>query len=217
MRRHILYFIGAGLSKALERPPKRIPLMADFLATMADHLHNRVVQVGLAHFERQHALPWPLDLEVRQFIDKVAGHITPDAPEVAEVAALLKRLPAENIEALLSESPEMKMRVSFLINAISCEVGWDVNWTPLDQFLLRKLSEKDASHTFVSFNYDLLLDRRIQELSPGLGLVWHPRDGYGFSALQARGSEDVFDTVPKHSPRPSVKEATSQSSSLMDH
>ena len=192
--RQILYFVGAGLSKALEQPGKRIPLMADFLATMADHLHNQVVQVGLAHFERQHALAWPLQPEIRRFIDKVTGRVAPTPSEIEEVGTLLKRLPAENIEALLSESPGMKNRVSFLINAIFCEVGWDVNWNSLDQFLIRKLAEKDASHTLVSFNYDLLLDRRVQEVSPRLGLAWDPQDGYGFHALPARGSEDIFDT-----------------------
>ena len=195
--RRIIYFVGAGLSKALERPPKRIPLMADFLATMADHLHNNVIQVGFAHFARQHALPWLLGPDLRQFVDKVTGHAKPDSAELEVIAKLVKRLPAKNIEALLSESPEMKNRVSFLINAIFCEIGWDVDWTSLDRFLTSKLREKDAEHTFICFNYDLLLDRRIQELSPGLGRVWNAQDGYGFSARRAVGTVDIFDTDPE--------------------
>jgi hypothetical protein len=192
--RRVLYFVGAGLSKALELPPKRIPLMADFLATMADHLHNHVVQVGFVHFARQHALPWPLVTELRKFVDKVAGHAKPDSAELAEVKKLVKRLPAKNIEALLSESPEMKNRVSFLINAIFCEIGWNVDWSSIDRFLTNNLRETNAEHTFVCFNYDLLLDRRIQDLSPGLGLVWNPLYGYGFTARRALGTVDIFDT-----------------------
>lgn len=35
--RRIAYFVGAGLSKALEKPGKRIPLMYDFVSVMAEY------------------------------------------------------------------------------------------------------------------------------------------------------------------------------------
>jgi len=192
--RRIVYFVGAGLPKALERPGNRIPLMADFLATMADHLDNHVVQVGLADFQRQQALPWPAGQPIRSFIDKVTGRSTLDPAEVAEVARQLKRLPEENIEILLSGSPELKTRVSFIVNAIFCDVGFQVDWACLDKFLKKVLQTREAKHTFVSFNYDLLLDRRVQEVAPVVGLSWNLEDGYGFQARLSLGPQDSFAT-----------------------
>lgn len=198
--KHILYVAGAGLSKALQRS-KRIPLMTDFFETMAEHLYNKVMQVSLAHFQLQHIMPWPTNEEIQGFAVDVAEHRTPTPLQIDRVARLVKRLPGANIEDVLSKFDPIKNRVSFAINAMFCDIGWDVNWDWLNRFLNKMLGEKDAKHTFLSFNYDLLLDRWIQDVAPDLGLRWSPRDGYGFTPGQYTSSPELVIGAPAAAPK----------------
>ena len=51
MTRTVVYFVGAGLSKALERSPIRVPVMQDFVNVAADYVEDDdVVLTTLAVF-----------------------------------------------------------------------------------------------------------------------------------------------------------------------
>src|SRR5208337_1662701 len=97
---------------------------------------------------------------------------------------------------LLSESPAMRNRISFVINAIFCAVEWNIDWDCLDKFLRKVLQPQDAKHTFVSFNYDLILDRGVQRLSPEMGYVWDPLNGYGFNSRETIELENSVEAIP---------------------
>jgi hypothetical protein len=96
----------------------------------------------------------------------------------------LKNRPAESIEDLLKKSLEPSANFSaqgahdrfrYAINKLFCLVGWNINWPPLERFLQNQFRLPDAEHTFISFNYDLILDRAVERLSSG----WGPATGYG--------------------------------------
>jgi len=53
-----------------------------------------------------------------------------------------------------------------------------VNRTILEQFLARQFELPDARHTFISFNYDLVLDSCVQTQGK---LSWNVKAGYGFT------------------------------------
>jgi len=46
-------------------------------------------------------------------------------------------------------------------------IGWNVDWCPLISFLKRQFKRPGDCHTFVSFNYDLVLERGIQRALNG--------------------------------------------------
>ncbi len=57
--KEIVYFVGAGLSKALERPGKRIPLMYDFVDVMADYApRDKAILQTLARLEYAGIFIW---------------------------------------------------------------------------------------------------------------------------------------------------------------
>ena len=58
-RKEIVYFVGAGLSKALEKPGKPIPLMYDFVSVMADYpAEDAVILQTLARLEYAGVFRW---------------------------------------------------------------------------------------------------------------------------------------------------------------
>jgi hypothetical protein len=71
-----------------------------------------------------------------------------------------------------------KDRFLYAINRLFSIVGWQLHLAPLEEFLRRQFGGTGRHHTFVSFNYDLALDRAVQLGSDG---AWHPADGYGFT------------------------------------
>jgi hypothetical protein len=48
----IVYFVGAGLTKALEIPCSPVPMMWDFVSTMADYLSDPVVLQTMVALEK---------------------------------------------------------------------------------------------------------------------------------------------------------------------
>jgi len=58
--KQIVYFVGAGLSKSLEKPGKRIPLMYDFVSVMAQYAPNdKVILQTLARLQYCGVFDWP--------------------------------------------------------------------------------------------------------------------------------------------------------------
>ncbi len=184
--RNIVYFIGAGLTKSLELPGKPVPLMWDFVSVMADHLDSEVILTTLVQLDRYGVYEWP-SKEAAHLAEKLGRQRPSDPTLREEYRWTLKNRPAESIEALLQRAPqrggddsvqELLRRFNYAINQVFCRVGWDLNSGPLESFLQRQFAMPDARHGFVSYNYDVALDRAVQRVSSG---GWHPAGGYGFT------------------------------------
>src|SRR6266567_5120358 len=188
--RHILYIVGAGLSRALQGN-RRVPIMNDFLSVMADYLDNKVIQVTLARYAKQSLFRWPVPPDLCALAEHVHNRqaITPGLR--GRVANALKRMPQENIEDLLSSDKQIfegkEGRFRFAINAIFVEIGWNVRFEPLNRFLMKQLSLPQTRHTFLNFNYDLFLEYAIRSVTRDhFHPTWDPLSGYGFEAIEAR-------------------------------
>ena len=93
-------------------------------------------------------------------------------------------------ESRRSSAQEAGLRFNYAINRVfSNWIGWEVNWCPLERFLQRQftrfpLDGGDSNcHTFITFNYDLILDRAVHKAARDRfgHECWHPSKGYGFS------------------------------------
>jgi hypothetical protein len=186
-----LYFIGAGLTKSLELT-RRVPLMMDFVPVLADYcLDSDVVLDALVQMEIGSVYETACD-DCLSLAEQI-GRDVPAADRATRdrFAALVRSRPPESIEALFERVESMAPNTvaaayahglpalfRYAINDLFSTIGWDLNLDPLIRFLKRKFAE-DASrtHVFVSFNYDLALDRAIELASDR---DWQPQGGYGF-------------------------------------
>jgi hypothetical protein len=84
------------------------------------------------------------------------------------------------------------VRFNYAINRIFSLIRWHLEWAPLAAFLANQIDQPNSEHTLVSFNYDLALERCLQETRPH---AWSVRDGYGFEIHHSVRS----DLVPGHS------------------
>lgn len=199
-----VYFVGAGLSKSLEVPRRPIPLMLDFVSVMADYLHDDVILAAL-HSLEQAALYSRESKEARAASDSIARQVSNNirqvTPEQRErFRQALKNRPLESIGDLLlkadrllsgrganSHAEKLPQGYRYAINRLFHLIGWDVNWCFLEKFVQSRLEDR-GPHTFISFNYDLLLDRVIQRHADG----WTVQKGYGFDirySLEAQTHE----------------------------
>jgi hypothetical protein len=189
--RKIVYFVGAGLTKALEKPGQRIPLMNDFIRVMAEYADSdEVILTTLAELENagvfQSKCPEAVEL-ARLVVGKDRSPETKNAFKTA----MMKR-PPESIERLLANAlardpradgpsgTALVIRFNYAINRFFSLLNWNVNWEPLERFLFDQFRRHPLQrnvHTFVSFNYDLILDRSVQKLATD---HWNPFTGYGF-------------------------------------
>jgi hypothetical protein len=181
-----VYFVGAGLSKALQLS-EPVPLMADFIRVASYYAEKdteRVTLVQLVGLELLARFRWPSP-KARA----LAETITPrklNLKAAQEFLHELRRRPSESIEELLANdvpsvdaaleaiySPVVRFR--YAISRIFSQIGWQVRLDLLEEFVHRQTAA-GGKHTFVSFNYDLFLDRAISLSCP----VWHWHCGYGF-------------------------------------
>ena len=180
--RRILYIVGAGLTKSLERPPQRVPLMTDFVPVMADHLDDDVILTLLAALENADLFQYP-SAEAKLITHDLASMKDRSQQAIAQFKEILKSRPPESIEVLLErarkglDGDDLPMRFNFAINRLFCRIGYNLNVKPLLGFLRRQFRIRNARHTFVSFNYDLALDHCVQRTSNGR---WNVQRGYGF-------------------------------------
>lgn len=191
--RKIVYFVGAGLTKALEKPGKPIPLMNDFISVMAEYADSDdVILTTLAELEKAGVFESNCP-EAAELARRVVGKNQTRSPEVKSAfkTAMMKR-PSESIERLLAKAlardpradgpsgTALVIRFNYAINRFFSLLNWKLNWDPIERFLLdqfRRHPLQGNVHTFVSFNYDLVLDRCVQKLA---GDHWNPFTGYGF-------------------------------------
>jgi hypothetical protein len=175
-----VYFVGAGLTKSLEAPGRPLPLINDFVSVMAEYVHDDVILTTLAQLENFGIFEWPSQ-EASKFAKLLVGrHADRTQQDRSAFRTALKNRPSESIEKLLeraSASGELHQRFKYAINRLSWSVDWKVNCQPLDHFLSQQIGDEQSIHTFISFNYDLLLERAFQHHPKA---VWNPQIGYGF-------------------------------------
>lgn len=170
--RSVVYFVGAGLTKSLALPHRPIPAMFDFVSTAANYLYDDVILTTLAELEN--ADPYPYAWEspaARALARDLVGSGADRSPAArSRFAEALKRRPSESIEDILdrtrgqnanSSSHGADVRFKYAVRSLFALIGWDVDWEPLTHFLQSQLA-LPGPHTFVSFNYDLVLDRAMQ-------------------------------------------------------
>jgi len=215
--KRIVYFIGAGLSKSLEKPGKRIPLMHDFVQVMAEYSDSdNTILTPLAELENNgKAFQHECD-DCARLARSVVQTDRSCATKLAFKRAFMSRQP-ESIEQLLAnalakepgaEAPSgtaLVIRFNYAINRFFSLLGWEVHWDPLERFLhhqFRLYPPPSNQHTFVSFNYDLILDRAIQKTAEE---SWNPFTGYGFSVRRywERGKDRVEGLPAQLEPPPS--------------
>jgi hypothetical protein len=184
-RPSIAYFVGAGLTKSLETGGWPVPAMWDFTSTMADYLEDDIVLTTMAELENA-GLYQHKSEEAARLAAMLVGRSADRSPATrAAFREALKSRPQESIEDLLERSlglpgnpaaASAHQRFKYAVNRLFCLVGWNVNKKPLEDFLRIRIGPGGARHTFVSFNYDLILESSVQKTSA----EWEPETGYGF-------------------------------------
>ena len=183
-----IYFVGAGLSKALQRDINTpIPLLTDFVKVGAHYAaidESNVALLTLTGLVRLGRFRWKSEEALR-----LARAFDPNARDpqlVAKFVDVLRRRPAESVEDLLARENrgatlaeaaifDAPIRFRYAISRIFSLIAWNVRLELLAAFLGERLAA-GGSHTFISFNYDLFLDRAMSETLPDWS--WHC--GYGF-------------------------------------
>jgi hypothetical protein len=205
--------------------------MWDFVSVMADYIWNedgsydKTILTTLADledsdiFEHQNAEGKTLARTVLNFVNGRGELSIEDAKRFKVI--MQERVP-ENIENLLNRAldiPEdefgasfVPQRFNFAINRIFARIGANLNKGYLESFLERQFQESDTKHTFISFNYDLVLEQCIQRQK---GLGWDVKLGYGFEVerlitpegaaehmLQFGGTGGAFRLLKSHELKP---------------
>jgi len=170
---HTLYFVGAGLTKSLQKPGRPVPVMNDFVSVMADYVDDDVILTTLAHWETLEDPPYCYRPPGMVDLARPLVKSTDRSPERrAAFSRALKNRPSESVEQLLENvltrpagrSDEVvPVRFRYAINRVFRIIGWDVSLSPLLLFLEGQLA-LPMSHAFVSFNYDLVLDYAVSQV-----------------------------------------------------
>lgn len=179
MTRTVVYFVGAGLSKALERSPIRVPVMQDFVNVAADYVEDDdVILTTLAVFAQNGWFQNPVSPRLKEIAPGLADGRGRNPALRSEFAGAMRSWPPENLEIMLKtardRNPGVEERFSWAINRVFCHIGWQIEWAPLEDFVKRLAGIADTHHCFVSFNYDLLLGRVLS-----LRTDWKAANGYG--------------------------------------
>ena len=202
-----VYLVGAGLTKSLELS-RRVPLMMDFISVMADYVQNDIILNTLITLELGGVYATPC-AECKRFADNVKSDLSAVASsDRTRFANLLKGRSPESVEDLLTSASRVGANGNiwasgaatyfrYGINQLFATVGWDLNLRVLEKFLSEQFSNRSRSHTFVCFNYDLALDKAVEDAS---NRSWQPRDGYGFE-FAAWTTEDPASDHPNSAAR----------------
>ncbi len=200
-----VYLAGAGLTRSLQRT-RSVPLMMDFTRVLTEFIANDVVLAALVGMEIWDVYEQPCP-ECRQMAEQIARcrplASASDAVRQRFARAVSSRKP-ESIETLLERietkkvanphAPSLPTHFRYAINQVFADLGWDLEMAVLESFLRTRFGG-GAPHVFISFNYDLVLDKCIESASDGR---WQPRNGYGFEIpfyttddVQGRSSQDL--------------------------
>jgi hypothetical protein len=172
--------------------------MTDFVAVMGDYIwddsgeFDRIILTTLAELENGDVFEHTEEdwKALARRVVKSDRNTEPDLTraEADAFRTIMQQRPAENIELLLQRAVEkardefgagfLPQRFNFGINEVFSRIGSNVNLPVLEQFLVRQFALPDTKHTFISFNYDLILDLCIQAQRE---LPWNIKTGYGFT------------------------------------
>jgi hypothetical protein len=109
--KRIVYFVGAGFSKALEKIGKRIPLMYDFVQVMAEYApEDKVILQTLARLEYSGVFVWPCPEAADLSKTILRGRADPTPDILVRFADAMKRRPSESIEDLLLRALQNETR-----------------------------------------------------------------------------------------------------------
>jgi hypothetical protein len=186
-----LYFVGAGLTKSLERT-RRVPLMSDFVQVLTEYASNgnKVVLDTLVGMEVGNAYEAACE-KCLALAKALRGREEVTEEERGRFAELVRNRPSESIEAIFKrieslgpDTPGFAIASGlrpayfrYAINEVFATIDWDLQLDLLTRFLTKQFEDNQRNHVFVSFNYDLALDRAIELASDG---QWQPQGGYGF-------------------------------------
>ena len=206
-----LYLTGAGLSKSLQRS-RSVPLMMDFIQVLTKLVSNDVVLNTLVVMELGGVYENSCS-ECKQLAEQIGKDVPKaSADERDRFAEFVHSRPPESIETLFDriETTEpaniyasgLPAYFRYAINQVFVGIGWDLEMAVLERFLRARFKDH-GDHVFVSFNYDLVLDKGLELASDGM---WQPRNGYGFEfpfyAIVDPASEHPGDAVAE---RPSLQ------------
>jgi hypothetical protein len=156
--------------------------MFDFINTAAEYLFDKVVLTTLASLEIAEPYPYAWEAPLcrtlaQQLLDRTQ-QLPPDLQSRFRQA--LRDRPSESIEDLLDRtggrasnlpSQTADLRFQYAVARIFALIEWKVNWHALDSFLQRQFQNRTSAHTFVTFNYDLVLEHAIERCSGRLDLL----------------------------------------------
>lgn len=172
--------------------------MWDFVSVMADYIYedggtyDRTILNTLAGlqkagvFENTRAEWQSLARRILRSDRETEPNLTWEEAEAFR--KIMRERPKENIEELLQRSLEQARddlvdctprQFNFAINKVFARIGWNVNLPCLERFLTRQFELPETRHTFISFNYDLVLDYCIQRQATKQ--AWDVKTGYGFT------------------------------------
>src|ERR1035438_453123 len=178
----LLYFVGAGLTRSLALPDRPIPAMFDFINTAAEYLFDKVVWTALASLEIAEPYPYAWEAPLcRTLAQQLFDRNQQPPPDLqSRFRQALRDRPSESIEDLLDRtggrasnlpSQAANLRFQYAVARIFSLIEWQVNWHALDTFLQRQFQDRTSAHTFVTFNYDLVLEHAIERCTGRLDLL----------------------------------------------
>ena len=179
-----VYLVGAGLTRSLQLA-LRVPLMMDFVRVLTDYVGNNVVLNTLVQMELGDVYEKRCD-ECKQCANQLGKDVLAATTEQRDnFAALVRSRQPESIEGLFERisSPQniyasgLGTSFRYAINQVFSVIGWELRLDLLERFLRKQFEDDRRTHVFISFNYDLALDRAVERAARGL---WQPKDGYGF-------------------------------------
>ncbi|MGZ5441477.1 MAG: hypothetical protein ACXW5U_07310 [Thermoanaerobaculia bacterium] len=183
-----VYFIGAGFTKALQRS-KPVPLMMDFVRVMTHYARtDDAVLMALIGLEAmrcyrvKNAFLRGLATahNPKQYRWRLLWHIRRRTPESIErlllaaerIESRINPLSAAGINAAIQDPV---LRTQYAINSIFSAIAWELRLKPVARLLATRCVT--GRHTFVSFNYDLAIERALEMAR----VPWSPVKGYGAS------------------------------------
>jgi hypothetical protein len=173
--------------------------MDDFVSVLADYLSVDVILTFLTRLEQMEPYPYEWEsLQAKELSKRLLQNTEGRSPGNLEAfKRALKNRPSESIEGLLEKvqsggDNEGVIRFGYAINRFFSEIiDWEVDWVPLETFISRQFRLPETFHTFITFNYDLLLERAVEKLTSG---EWEASRGYGFRVDY--GIMDDFSGLP---------------------
>jgi hypothetical protein len=198
-----VYFVGAGFTKALEsRRP--VPLVKDFVQVLAKYARRDNVSFmtligleGMNVFRHRdpalrHLANGRLPRRHRTLIlRRVATRPHESIETILNRAARLNRsLTGLSAKTLLAAINDPVLRVQYAIGSVFNLIGWRLKFGRLIRYLSRHCMARGSSHTFISFNYDLVLEHALEKAA----LPWSARRGYGFRFRWSATSDPTVHT-----------------------